>query len=266
MKNYWRNLKDEFFVNYVLDEVKKSYIGADYYLYVCQLFNDLIGYHQISLSGKKILDYGCGTGLPDFYLKRKGAEIHLLDYSKEEIQNARSHQGKLNIIDNIYYKLGNIKSLPYPDNTFDIVWNEGVIEHFDNGERKKILEEMLRVIKPGGALIIMAPNLFTLHALIIKYIRRFLKKFPQDRWGKERAYTLKELGKLLDDLGCKRIYTKSCNLPRALLDDFIISFLSRLIKNNFFNKIRERVIRFEKRKGDFGFGFVAGAIGIKIKK
>jgi len=28
MKNYWRNLKDEFFVNYVLDEVKKSYIGA----------------------------------------------------------------------------------------------------------------------------------------------------------------------------------------------------------------------------------------------
>ena len=42
--------------------------------------------------------------------------------------------------------------------------------------------------------------------------------------------------------------------------------LERLIKNNFFNKIRERVIRFEKRKGDFGFGFVAGAIGIKIKK
>lgn len=264
MRQYWDHLNNNFFVDYILTDMREQYFGSDYYLYSCELFNSLTCACGMSVfDNLKILDAGCATGLPDFYLERGGAEIYLLDYSNEVLKNTQEYQFELGA-KNVHYTLGNIKSIPFKDDYFDVVWSEGVIEHFEDGVRNKIINEMIRVTKPGGFIILMAPNLFTPHALGIKQMRRILDKFPQDKWGKERAYSPKQLGKLLNDLGLKDINIGSCNLPRTVFDDFLISYHNSLYKAKSFNKLREMLIGFEERFGDLNCGFIAGAIGTKM--
>jgi SAM-dependent methyltransferase len=260
---HWKQLNDNFFVNYILTVVKEQYTEADYFLYTCKLFNRLVhACGKLVHNNLKILDAGCATGLPDFYLERKGAEIYLLDYSKEVLKNTKKHQLELKS-KNVHYLLGDIKNIPFEDNIFGVVWSEGVIEHFKDEDRYKIISEMVRVTKPGGFIILLAPNSFTPHALGIKQIRRLLNKFPFDDWGKERAYTPKQLGKLLTNLGLNDVHIGSCNLTRTILDDFLMSYPFPLHRIKLFNKIRDKLIELEERNGDLKCGFISGAIGVK---
>ncbi len=50
-------------------------------------------------------------------------------------------------------------NLPYKDNIFDVVWSNGVIEHYVFEERVKALAEMRRVCKKGGLIINIVPRL-----------------------------------------------------------------------------------------------------------
>ena len=57
--------------------------------------------------------------------------------------------------------LGNLFQIPYPDNYFHVVFNEGVIEHFplqDNLSYENALKGMIRVAKPKGKIIVVVPN------------------------------------------------------------------------------------------------------------
>jgi len=257
MRECWRKLSDDFFVNYVLTVVKKRYFGSDYFLYICKLFDRLVSACGGGYVNPKVLDAGSGSGLPDFYLERKGAETYLLDCSKEVIKNSRKHQFLLKST-NVHYVLADIRTLPFREGALDIVWNEGVIEHFNDDERDQILDEMKRVTKHKGLVVIMTPNLFTPHALGIKQFRRLIKKFPQDRWGRERAYSPNQLGELLTNLRLKDIHVGSCDLPRTVLDDFAMSCLHR---TKISDRIRIALIEVEEWIGDFGCGFISGAIG-----
>jgi SAM-dependent methyltransferase len=44
------------------------------------------------------------------------------------------------------------------DGTFDVVWNGGVIEHFTDEGKILLMKEMYRITRPGGLLVILAPN------------------------------------------------------------------------------------------------------------
>jgi len=54
--------------------------------------------------------------------------------------------------------LADIFQLPYESNTFDFVFNSGVVEHYDAPTRKRLLIEMARVTKPGGFVVVVFPN------------------------------------------------------------------------------------------------------------
>jgi SAM-dependent methyltransferase len=51
-----------------------------------------------------------------------------------------------------------ILDMPMEDNTYDVTWNGGVIEHFEEAEQARAVSEMLRVTKPEGKVIIMVPS------------------------------------------------------------------------------------------------------------
>ncbi|OGO00521.1 MAG: hypothetical protein A2Y59_01620 [Chloroflexi bacterium RBG_13_52_14] len=56
--------------------------------------------------------------------------------------------------------------LPFRDGSFDVVYSEGVIEHFPGARRQVMLAEHARVCKPGGLVIVSVPNKFALlHSL-----------------------------------------------------------------------------------------------------
>lgn len=96
---------------------------------------------KIKQKTKVILDLGCGTFSPEA-LSEEGQVIRI---------DARKEVNPDYCCD--------IRQLPFESNFADIVYSSHVLEHFTRADCSDILEEFLRVLKPGGELRIVVPNL-----------------------------------------------------------------------------------------------------------
>lgn len=107
----------------------------------------------------RILDIGCGAGRTTINLYKNGYKnIEGLDLSEELIKYANNYCNKFKL--DIKFIVGNAMDLQYPDNSFDVVifsYNGMMcIPGYKN--RKKVLEEVYRILKPGGIYIFTAHN------------------------------------------------------------------------------------------------------------
>lgn len=103
-----------------------------------------------------VLDAGSGTGLNSLALAARGAKVTLLDVAQEALDIAKAYYDEQGL--EAEYVKGSIFELPFPDESFDVVWNTGVIEHFEPEERRLAVREMLRVVKRSGTVITINPN------------------------------------------------------------------------------------------------------------
>jgi len=109
------------------------------------------------IKAKRILDLGCGTGRHIIALAKKGFQIYGLDVSptalKETKERLRQEGLKAKLeLENIY------KKLPYRDNFFDGVISIKVLHHGRILRIKKLVEEIERVMCPGGILMVEVPK------------------------------------------------------------------------------------------------------------
>jgi ubiquinone/menaquinone biosynthesis C-methylase UbiE len=96
----------------------------------------------------KILDVGCSTGYITRYVAQKfNCEIIGVDLSTLLLGIAEEESRKLKL-NNISFKYANVESLPFSDNTFDIVYGEAITALVP--DPLKVLIEYNRVLKPGG--------------------------------------------------------------------------------------------------------------------
>jgi len=105
-----------------------------------------------------ILEGGCGTGQQVFKLQKSGYKVIGIDYAQKTIETVNQVKPELDI------RLGDVRKLDFEDNYFDGYWSFGVIEHFYNGYTD-IINEMYRVVKPGGYLFITFPHMSSLRKL-----------------------------------------------------------------------------------------------------
>jgi demethylmenaquinone methyltransferase/2-methoxy-6-polyprenyl-1,4-benzoquinol methylase len=68
---------------------------------------------------------------------------------------ARSKIEKLGLNDRVHFKPGNARELPYPDSTFDLVYNGYMFDLIPLNGFAPILKEMARVLQPGGRLVLV---------------------------------------------------------------------------------------------------------------
>src|SRR3954464_7299440 len=106
------------------------------------------------ITGKKVLDTGCGLGYGAAYMAKYAAEITGIDYDAEVIANNNKEYAA---VQNLNFVQGSIPPLPFPDNSFDVVTSFQFIEHIHG--RKEFTKECLRVVKPGGKVLITTPNI-----------------------------------------------------------------------------------------------------------
>jgi SAM-dependent methyltransferase len=106
--------------------------------------------------GRKVLETGSGTGLVSLELAGRGADVFLLDLSPEAIGYSRTAFDKAGAPQESTQ--ADILKLPFKDDSFDVTWSGGVIEHFEQYDQIKILGEMLRVTRPGGKVVVIAPS------------------------------------------------------------------------------------------------------------
>lgn len=108
--------------------------------------------------GQRLLDVACGTGRGTVGLAQAvGAEgrVDALDLSDAMLHQASLKIEKLGLSDRVHLKQGNARELPYPDATFDLVYNGYMFDLIPLEGFLPILKEMRRVLKPGGKLVLV---------------------------------------------------------------------------------------------------------------
>lgn len=100
---------------------------------------------SIDLKGKKVIDLGCGDGYDIKKMQEKGAIVYGLDASEEMIKLAKSNNKEGN------FEVGFFENIPYPDASFDVVVSKYAMQ--TSKDVPRILEEIGRVLKPGGSLV-----------------------------------------------------------------------------------------------------------------
>ena len=105
-------------------------------------------------TGDRALDLCCGTGDISFALAKSGAETIGLDFSAQMLAVAqrRFENPKLKT-QNLKFQQGDAQQLPFPDNSFDAVTVGYGLRNLSNLDRG--LDEMVRVAKPGGRIVIL---------------------------------------------------------------------------------------------------------------
>lgn len=117
-----------------------------------QMADKLTGINKDS----KVLDVGAGYGGSMRYLaKRFGCHCVALNLSEVENDRDREMNREQGLADLIDVVDASFEKVDYPDNSFDFVWSQDAILHSDH--REKVLEEVVRVLKPGGEFVMTDP-------------------------------------------------------------------------------------------------------------
>ena len=119
------------------------------------LWDDLKPLGKYSKDGFKILDLGCGSGrLYHLFEEFQGVEYVGVDQSEGQIEVAREQFPELD------FQVAEMTELPFSDNEFDIIYCVATFHHLpDEASRIKSLNEMKRVLKSGGHIIMTNWNL-----------------------------------------------------------------------------------------------------------
>ena len=143
--------------------------------------------------GCKVLDAGCGLGYaPIQYASRKKVEVHGLDYAENMIKTAKELFDKNHprLKGSVHFVHGSVADIPYPDNTFDVVTTSRCLMALLDWElQKKALQEIHRVLKPGGVYVFMEGTHEGLERLNSMRQKFGLDAIAAD--GKDRLLTLK---------------------------------------------------------------------------
>jgi demethylmenaquinone methyltransferase/2-methoxy-6-polyprenyl-1,4-benzoquinol methylase len=104
-------------------------------------------------AGDRMLDVGCGTGFATEGLLAHTDDVHGLDQSAHQLEQAYGKFGKRGPVR--FYR-GDAERLPFRDDSFDALWSSGSIEYWPNPV--DALAECRRVVKPGGPVLVVGPD------------------------------------------------------------------------------------------------------------
>jgi SAM-dependent methyltransferase len=155
----------------------------------------------------RILENGCGVGMYVEKLAPLGGLIFGLEYDFERtLEAGRRNPGIINAAGEF---------LPYPSDSFDLILSHEVLEHV--ADDRLAVQEMVRVLKPGGRAVIFVPHIgypFETHGIYWngKYSfgnKLFVNYLPRSLRNKlaphVRIYSSRDLEKLFDGLPVKFI-------------------------------------------------------------
>src|SRR5690348_2447980 len=127
-----------------------------------------------------VLDLGAGCGFVEFMnFRGVAAKVCGLDPEETVLKNPHLDEAKVGLGEGI----------PWPEQTFDIVFADSVLEHLANPEA--VFREVRRVLKPGGFFLIKTPNRFHYVTLIAQITPTSFHKFVNRLRGRDDAHTFK---------------------------------------------------------------------------
>lgn len=149
-------------------------------------------------AGTRVLEVGAGSGRDSAALARAGARVFLLDAAAGALElAARAEEG---LRGRSLIRADGLTS-PFPDATFDVVFHQGLLEHFP--DPLPLLLENRRILKPDGILLVDVPQTFHPWTVLKKAL------IAVDRWfaGWETQYTPPGLERIVRQAGFETLAT-----------------------------------------------------------
>lgn len=150
------------------------------------------------ITGRAILDVGCGPGVYGLVCVQRGFLYTGLDISPQMVEEGRKLSGPLG--PKARYVVGKIQNLSFASQTFDVILCLGALEYVQDFEEDPSLIELSRVLKPGGTIIFSCAN----------------RRSPYRLWS--RAYS--------------QIANRIANRPSTPLREFTASAFSRSLQKH----------------------------------
>jgi SAM-dependent methyltransferase len=154
----------------------------DVYTNEDRLLNEL---RKLDPEGRLVMEVGAGSGRDSLELRRAGARVIVLDYSRPSLETVRRLSERTGL--DLLFVCGDGLNLPFPDGSIDIVFHQGLLEHFRDPQ--PLLEENARVVKPGGHLLVDVPQTFHIYTVLKKSLIAIGKWFA----GWETQFTVGQL-------------------------------------------------------------------------
>ena len=163
-------------------------------------------------NNKKILDAGCGITFFPYFLKDKfsGINLDLLDYSKSAEKFYRDS--------NFKFINSDLNSIDIKDESYDLIYSISTLEHIDTYSH--VIQELIRILKPGGKLIITFDVSFSPRDLInTKNVDEFINSTLFQLNYENRNYSLN-----IDNLVTSHEFNKH-ELPWKYPKIFLVAIL-----------------------------------------
>ena len=155
----------------------------------------------MDISGKKVLEIGAGTGRDSLNLVEYKAEVYQLDYAFNALKLMKEVVAETGL--NAYLIGGDAFQLPFPDGSFDVVFHQGLLEHFREPKATNLLKENVRVLKPGGLLLVDVPQRYHIYTVMKHTLIALNVWFA----GWEREFSVGELESKLRQLSLTPVHT-----------------------------------------------------------
>ena len=154
-------------------EWDKQYLSSEN----MRFFDLAFDYIAQTLSAPKdsvILDAGCGNGGHSIRLAQRGFIVYAIDFSEVVREKAKANIKANKLEDRIGVEKGDILNLPLGDNSFSYILCWGVLMHIPDIERA--VSELVRVLRPGGMLVIGEDNMYSLESIFSLIIKKFINR------------------------------------------------------------------------------------------
>ncbi|MGH1440767.1 MAG: class I SAM-dependent methyltransferase [Cellvibrionaceae bacterium] len=245
----WKNRAESLYTHWTRGNVENQIQMAfrNHWL----LFSEILGKEKGYSGGKRALEIGCGRGSLSCYFSDAGYDCTLVDLSENVIDIAKNifdeHSLKANFL------VGDANNLDIADNSFDVIYSIGLLEHFEDIETP--LAEQIRVLDSGGVWFgYIVPKYFDNVQKDYQWINEILKGYQKQSneelirkeeiyrsdFGSERYIpVLEKLG--LSNIQASGVYpvpmiSHSIDFPFSLMpkesEEALIKYFQKVLENN----------------------------------
>ncbi len=148
---------------------------------------------RMDIKDSIVMEVGAATARDSVVLAENGAVSIALDYSHEALRLAREAAERAGV--RLLLVCGDALALPFKENSIDLVFHQGVLEHFR--DPSMLLSENARVLKRGGTVLADVPQTIHIYTVIKKILIAFNAWFA----GWETQFTPRSLSILLEKAG-----------------------------------------------------------------
>lgn len=187
-------------------------------------------------NGQNVLEIGCGLGADSRYISKLGSKITSLDLSFDNVALTLKGMHLLELKGQGV--CSDAENLPFKDNSFDIVYSFGVLHH--TPDTKRAIDEVCRVLKPGGKCIVMLYHKG--YAYLYINLRFCLKRLSvsEDKLLSDH-YDFTPLSKMYSKKDAQKLFSKFKDVKFEVTTFAFggvginprLRFLHKLLRNNF---------------------------------